>query len=70
MLRRATVNFAKGLNQYVEQGILPNNLFQQLDRAGVGKLIEMSVKLGRGTCPDLHILRCAARLCQRDLSYL
>ena len=49
---------AKFLIQYVEQGILPTNPFQQLDRDGVGKLIEMSVKLGRGTRPDLHVGIC------------
>ena len=49
---------AKFLIQYVEQGILPSNPFQQLDRDGVGKLIEMSVKLGRGTRPDLHVGIC------------
>jgi len=49
---------AKFLIQYVEQGLLPNNPFQQLDRGGVGKLIDMSVKLGRGTRPDLHVGIC------------
>lgn len=49
---------AKFLIQYVEQGILPTNPFQQLDRGGVGKLIDMSVKLGRGTRPDLHVGIC------------
>ncbi len=49
---------AKFLIQYVEQGILPTNPFQQLDREGVGKLIGMSVKLGRGTRPDLHVGIC------------
>jgi pyruvate, orthophosphate dikinase len=49
---------AKFLIQFVEQGILPSNPFQQLDREGVGKLIDMSVKLGRGTRPDLHVGIC------------
>ncbi|MBX3014859.1 MAG: pyruvate, phosphate dikinase [Caldilineaceae bacterium] len=49
---------AKFLIQYVEQGILPNNPFQQLDRDGVGKLIDMSVKLGRNTRADLHVGIC------------
>lgn len=49
---------SKFLIQYVEQGILPNNPFQQLDRGGVGKLIDMSVKLGRGTRSDLHVGIC------------
>ena len=49
---------AKFLIQFVEQGILPSNPFQQLDRDGVGKLIDMSVKLGRATRPDLHVGIC------------
>jgi pyruvate,orthophosphate dikinase len=49
---------SKFLIQFVEQGILPSNPFQQLDREGVGKLIEMSVKLGRATRPDLHVGIC------------
>ncbi len=49
---------AKFLIQFVEQGILPSNPFQQLDRPGVGKLIEMSVKSGRTVRPDLHVGIC------------
>jgi pyruvate,orthophosphate dikinase len=49
---------AKFLIQYVEQGILPSNPFQQLDRDGVGKLINMSVQAGRTTRPDLHVGIC------------
>lgn len=49
---------AKFLIQYIEQGILPTNPFQQLDREGVGKLIEMSVKLGRSTRPDMAMGIC------------
>ncbi len=41
----------KFLIQFVEQGILPENPFQQFDRPGVGKLIEMAVKLGRDDPP-------------------
>ena len=44
---------AKFLIDYVERGILPQNPFQQLDREGVGKLIEMAVNGGRSTRPDL-----------------
>ncbi len=44
--------------QYIEQGILPTNPFQQLDREGVGKLIEMSVKLGRSTRPAMAMGIC------------
>jgi pyruvate,orthophosphate dikinase len=48
----------KFLLQYVERGILPQNPFQVLDREGVGKLIEMAVKLGRTTNPTLEIGIC------------
>jgi pyruvate,orthophosphate dikinase len=46
------------LIQYVEQGILPQNPFQQLDQGGVGKLIEIAVQGGRSTRPDLHVGIC------------
>jgi pyruvate, orthophosphate dikinase len=49
---------AKFLIQFVEEGILPNNPFQQLDRIGVGKLIKMAVNDGRATRPDLHVGIC------------
>ncbi len=43
---------------YVEHGILPNNPFQVLDPDGVGKLVEMGVRLGRKTRPDLEVGIC------------
>jgi len=46
------------LVQYVERGILPDNPFQVLDREGVGKLVEMGVRLGRKTRPDLEVGIC------------
>ena len=49
---------AKFLIQFVEEGILPENPFQQLDRTGVGKLVEMAVKMGRETRPDLEVGIC------------
>jgi pyruvate,orthophosphate dikinase len=49
---------AKFLLEYVEQGILPENPFQILDREGVGKLVAMGVKLGRRTRPDLEVGIC------------
>ena len=45
---------AKFLIDYVEQGILPSNPFQQLDPNGVGKLVKMAVELGRNTRPNLE----------------
>src|SRR5512141_631121 len=43
---------------YVEQGILPKNPFQTLDRAGVGRLMQMAVDEGRATRPDLEVGIC------------
>ena len=37
---------SKFLMPYMEQGVLPENPFQTLDRNGVGKLIKMGVELG------------------------
>ena len=43
---------------YVEQGILPVNPFQTLDRDGVGKLMDMAISEGRKTRPDLEVGIC------------
>jgi pyruvate,orthophosphate dikinase len=43
---------------YVEQGILPKNPFQTLDREGVGKLMQWAVNEGRKTRPDLEVGIC------------
>ncbi len=43
---------------YVEQGILPKNPFQTLDREGVGRLMQMAVDEGRRTRPDLEVGIC------------
>src|SRR5437588_1964591 len=48
----------KFLLRYVEMGILPTNPFQELDRDGVGKLMEMAVQSGRATRPDLEVGIC------------
>ncbi|HEX6507306.1 MAG TPA: pyruvate, phosphate dikinase, partial [Chloroflexota bacterium] len=48
----------KFLLRYVEMGILPTNPFQELDRDGVGKLMQLAVKAGRATRPDLEIGIC------------
>jgi pyruvate,orthophosphate dikinase len=48
----------KFLMRYVEMGILPTNPFQELDRAGVGKLMQMAVEAGRTTRPDLEVGIC------------
>ena len=43
---------------YVEQGILPKNPFQTLDRDGVGRLMKMAVEEGRSTRPNLEVGIC------------
>ena len=43
---------------YVEQGILPKNPFQELDRDGVGRLMQWAVNEGRQTRPDLEVGIC------------
>ncbi len=42
------------LIEYMESGLLPSNPFATLDREGVGQLIDMAVKKGRRTKPDLE----------------
>jgi pyruvate,orthophosphate dikinase len=46
------------LLKYVEDGILPRNPFQTLDQDGVGILMEMAVKEGRKTRPNLEVGIC------------
>jgi pyruvate, orthophosphate dikinase len=48
----------KFLLKYVEMGILPTNPFQELDREGVGKLMEMAVKSGRQARSNLEVGIC------------
>jgi pyruvate,orthophosphate dikinase len=43
---------------YVEQGILPKNPFQTIDRDGVGRLMQIAVNDGRKTRPDLEVGIC------------
>ncbi len=43
---------------YVEAGILKDDPFQVLDQDGVGKLIDIAVRLGRGTRGDLKVGIC------------
>jgi pyruvate,orthophosphate dikinase len=43
---------------YVEQGILPKNPFQTLDREGVGRLMQMAINDGRKARPDLEVGIC------------
>jgi pyruvate,orthophosphate dikinase len=46
------------LTQYVTEGILPKNPFQQLDRDGVGKLMCMAINDGRSARPSLEVGIC------------
>lgn len=46
------------LLKYVEEGILPNNPFQTIDREGVGRLMKMAVEEGRKTRPNLEVGIC------------
>jgi pyruvate,orthophosphate dikinase len=43
---------------YIEQGILPKNPFQTLDREGVGQLMQIAIEKGRRTRPDLEVGIC------------
>jgi pyruvate,orthophosphate dikinase len=43
---------------YVEHGLLAEDPFQCLDQRGVGKLVEMAVRLGRQTRHDLKVGIC------------
>ena len=42
------------LVNYVEEGILPMNPFQTIDRDGVGQLMKITVEKGRSTRPELE----------------
>ncbi|HEY83865.1 MAG TPA: pyruvate, phosphate dikinase [Chloroflexi bacterium] len=46
------------LLKYVEDGILPENPFQTIDRNGVGQLMKMAIDKGRSARPDLEIGIC------------
>jgi pyruvate,orthophosphate dikinase len=46
------------LLKYVEDGILPVNPFQTIDRDGVGELMKLAVTEGRKTRPNLEVGIC------------
>nr|WP_319489458.1 pyruvate, phosphate dikinase [uncultured Caproiciproducens sp.] len=48
----------KFLNYYYENKIYESDPFAHLDQNGVGKLVKMSVELGRKTRPDIHLGIC------------
>ena len=48
----------KFLGAYYDKKIYENDPFAKLDQKGVGKLMDMACKLGRGVNPDLHLGIC------------
>ncbi len=48
----------KFLNAYYDAKIFENDPFAKLDQVGVGKLMEMAIKLGKATRPDMHVGIC------------
>jgi len=44
----------KFLSAYYDAKIFENDPFAKLDQTGVGKLMEMAIKLGKATRPELH----------------
>lgn len=63
-LTQATFSFSredaenKFLPNYIAKGILPANPFETLDADGVGKLMDMAVRLGRGKNKKLKVGIC------------
>ncbi len=48
----------KFLNAYYDAKIYENDPFAKLDQTGVGKLMEMSAKMGRSVRPNMHLGIC------------
>lgn len=48
----------KFISEYKEKEVLPDDPFQSVDVEGVGKLVDMAVKLGRNTKPKLKMGVC------------
>ena len=48
----------KFLEAYYDAKIFENDPFAKLDQTGVGKLMEMAIKLGKATRPDMHVGIC------------
>jgi len=48
----------KFLPIYIKKGILKHDPFQVLDQEGVGQLVDMATKRGRGTNPKLKVGIC------------
>ena len=48
----------KFLRNYINEGVLPGDPFESIDRDGVGELVRMGVRAGRKVRPDLEIGIC------------
>ena len=48
----------KFLNAYYDAKIFENDPFAKLDQTGVGKLMELAIKLGKATRPTMHVGIC------------
>ena len=48
----------KFLDAYYDAKIFESDPFAKLDQVGVGKLMEMAIKLGKGVRPELHVGIC------------
>ncbi len=48
----------KFLNAYYDAKIFENDPFAKLDQTGVGKLMEMAIKLGKEVRPEMHVGIC------------
>ncbi len=48
----------KFLNAYYDAKIFENDPFARLDQTGVGKLMEMAIKLGKEVRPEMHVGIC------------
>lgn len=46
------------LSEYVEKKIFDESPFDSLDQSGIGKLVEISAKLGREANPEIHLGIC------------
>ncbi len=46
------------LGRYLERGLLPHNPFETIDRAGVGRLIQVAIEEGRKANPELVVGVC------------
>ena len=49
---------AKIIETYIEKNIFEEDIFRSIDEKGVGKLLDIAVKLGRQTRNDLKIGIC------------